>query len=84
MNLRTPFDVFISNFCTNWQTRKQYGKDYRFEYLCGLLITDHHILLDEGKIGGKHQANFIKGKGKSNHKERGWFNTPIQRHGCLD
>jgi hypothetical protein len=40
MNLRTPFDVFVSTFRTNWKARKEDGKDYTFEALCGLLITD--------------------------------------------
>jgi hypothetical protein len=46
------------------------GKDYIFDFLCGLLITYHHKLLDEGKLGGKHQAHFLKGKGKIYYKER--------------
>jgi hypothetical protein len=54
INLRTPFDVFISTFHTNWHTRKQDGKDYSFEVFCELLITDQHRLLEEGKLGGKH------------------------------
>jgi hypothetical protein len=41
-------------------------------------------LLEEGKLGGKHQAHLLKGKRKSNHRERGWFDTPTQRPGCLD
>jgi hypothetical protein len=71
MNLRTPFDMFISNFHTNWQEQKEDGKDYTFESFYGLLITDEHILLEECKIGGKHQVQFLKGKGKSNYRERG-------------
>jgi hypothetical protein len=55
-----------------------------FEYLCGLLITDQHRLLDEVNLVGKHQAHFLKEKGKLNHKERGWFDTPIQRPGCIE
>jgi hypothetical protein len=42
MNLRTPFNVFMSNFHTNWKAHKEDGKDYTFEALCGLLITDQH------------------------------------------
>jgi hypothetical protein len=56
MNLRTPFDMFILNFYTNWQEWKEDGKDCTFEDLCGLSIIDQHILLDEGNIGGKHQS----------------------------
>jgi hypothetical protein len=33
MNLRTPFDVFMSTFHTNWKEHKEYGKDYTFEFL---------------------------------------------------
>jgi hypothetical protein len=84
MNLRTPFDVFILTFYTNRKAHKEYGNDYMFEDLYGLLIIDQHNLLDEGKLGGKHQSHLLKGKGKSNHKERGQFDTPIQRPGCLD
>jgi hypothetical protein len=77
MNLRTPFNVFVSTFSTNWQAHKEDGKDYTFESFCGLLIIDQHRLLDEGNIGSKHKAHFLKGKGKVNHKERGQFDTPI-------
>jgi hypothetical protein len=31
INLRTPFDVSVSTFQTNWHTLKQDGKDYSFE-----------------------------------------------------
>ena len=31
MNLRTPFDVSVSNFHTNWKAHKEDGKDYTFE-----------------------------------------------------
>jgi hypothetical protein len=75
MNLRTPFDVFISTFRTNWYAHREDGKDYTFEYFCGLLITYQHKLLEEGKIGGKHHSHLLKGKGKLNHRERGWFDT---------
>jgi hypothetical protein len=71
MNLRTPFDMFVLTFHTNWQTYKEYGKDYTFEAFNDLLINSQHILLDEGKLGRKHEAHLIKGKGKSNHKQRG-------------
>jgi hypothetical protein len=47
------------------------------------LINDQHKFLDEGKLGGKHQDHFLKGKGKVNHKERGWFDTPIHRLNAL-
>jgi hypothetical protein len=55
-----------------------------FEYFCGLLITNQHVLLEEGNIGGKHQAHLLKGKGNLNHKERGQFDTPTHRPRCLD
>jgi hypothetical protein len=66
MNLRTPFELSISNFSTSLWERKEDGKDYTFEALCGLLITNQHILLDQGKLGGKRQARLLKGMGKSN------------------
>jgi len=84
MNLRTPFDLLISNFHTNWQVCKEDCKDYMFESFYVLLIIDQHKLLNEGKIIGKHQAYFLKGKGKSNHKERGMFDTSIERHGSIE
>jgi hypothetical protein len=40
MNLRTPYDMFVSTFHTIWKVHKEYFKDYTFEYLCGLLIID--------------------------------------------
>jgi hypothetical protein len=54
MNLRTPFNVFVSTFRTNWKECKEDSKDYTFEYFYGFLITDQHILLGEGNIDGKH------------------------------
>jgi hypothetical protein len=57
---------------------------YMFESLCGILITNQHKFLDEGKLGGIHQSHLLKGKGNSTHKERGWFDTPIQRPRSLD
>jgi hypothetical protein len=39
---------------TNWKARKEDGKDYTFEYLCGILINYQHRLLKEGNLGGKH------------------------------
>jgi hypothetical protein len=64
INLRTPFDVFVSTFRTNWHACKQDGKDYSFEFFCELLITDQHRFLEKGNLGGKHQAHLLKGKGK--------------------
>jgi hypothetical protein len=32
-------------------------------------------LLEEGKLGGKHQAHLLKGKGKMDHRDRVWFDT---------
>jgi hypothetical protein len=84
MNLRTPFDVLCSTFHTNCKTCKEDGKDYTFDTLCGLLINDQHRLLDEGKLGGKHQAHLLKGKGKMNYKERGCSDAPVHRQECLD
>jgi hypothetical protein len=75
MNLRTPFDVFVLTFHTNWKAHKKDGKDYTFEYFYGLLITDQHRLLEEGKIGGKHQAHFLKGKGKMDPRDRVRFDA---------
>jgi hypothetical protein len=62
MNLRTPYDVFFSSFCTNWWSCKGDNKNYSFDVLCDLLIRDQHKFLDEGKLGGKQQAHFLKGK----------------------
>jgi hypothetical protein len=62
MNLITPFDMFVSNFCTNWKSLKEDGKDYTFEDICGIFITDQHKILEQGKIVHKHQAHFLKGK----------------------
>jgi len=78
MNLRTPFDVFVSNFHTNWKEWKEDDKDYTCESFYGLLITSQHRLLDDGGIGGKHPNHLLKVKGKLNHKERGWFDNIIQ------
>jgi hypothetical protein len=75
MNLRTPFNMFILNFHTNWKAWKEDGKDYNFEYFFVLLIIDQHRLLAEGKLGGKYKAHFLKGKRNSNHRERGRFDT---------
>jgi hypothetical protein len=79
MNLRTPFDVFIFKFKTNWKECKEDGKDYTFDSFSRLLINDQHIFLNEGKLGEKHQAHLLKEKDKVNNKEIGKFNTPIQR-----
>jgi len=54
MNLRTPFNVCISNFRTNWEERKEHGKEYTFESSYGIFITNKHRFLGEGKLGGKH------------------------------
>ena len=64
MNLRTSYDVFYSSFLNNWRSWKDNGKDYTFGTFCDLLIKDQHKLLDEGKLGGKHQAHSLKGKVK--------------------
>jgi hypothetical protein len=70
MNLRTPFDVFVSTFFTKWKAWKEYGND-TFEYFYGILIIDQHKLLEEGKLGGKHQTHLLKGKGKGHVKSQG-------------
>jgi hypothetical protein len=70
MNLRTRFDVFVLTFHANWKTHKEDGNDYIFEAFCGLLITDKHKLLEEGKLGGKHQAHLLKGKRKMDPRDR--------------
>jgi hypothetical protein len=41
MNLSTPFDMFVSTFCTNWKAHKEDDKDYTFQALYGLLIIAH-------------------------------------------
>ena len=64
MNLRTPYDMFCSTFCTNWRSHKEDSKDYNFDVFYDLLIKDQQKLLDEGKLGSKHQAHFLKRKGK--------------------
>ena len=64
MNLRTPYDMFFLLFHTNWQSLKEDGQDYSFDVFYDLLIRDQHKLLDEGKLGGKQQAHFLKCKGK--------------------
>jgi hypothetical protein len=84
MNLRTPFDLFCSTLSTNWQAHKEDGKGYIFDTFCGLLINDQHRLLNEGEFASKHQAHFLKGKGKINYKERGHFDAPVHRQECLD
>jgi hypothetical protein len=70
MNLRTPFNMFVLTFCTNWKACKEDGNDYTFEAFYGLLIIDQHRLLEEGNIGGKHHANFLKGKGNMDPRDR--------------
>ena len=71
MNLRTPYDVFFLLFRTNWISCKEDGKDYSFGIFCDLLIRDQQNLLDEEKLGGKHHAHLLKGKGREIYKDRG-------------
>ena len=71
MNLRKPYDVLCSSFHTKWRSRKEDSKDYTFVFHCDLLIKDQQKLIDEGKLGGKHGAHFLKGKVKNNYKKRG-------------
>jgi hypothetical protein len=75
MNLRTPFDVFVSTFRTNWKARKEDGKDYIFEAFYGLLITNQHNLLEEGKFGGKHPTHLLKGNSKLDPRDRAQFHA---------
>ena len=70
MSLRTHYDLFCSLFHTNWWPREEDKKTYSFDSFCDLLIMDQHKLLDEGKLGGKQQAHFPKGKGKKIYKDR--------------
>ena len=70
MNLRTPYDVFFSSFCTNWQSHKLDDKDYSFDVVCDLLIRDKQKLIEEGNIVGKPQDHLMKGKGNKNYKDR--------------
>jgi hypothetical protein len=79
MNIRTPFDVFYSTFWTIWKEHQDDGKDFTFDTFCGLLIIDQNNLLDGAKFGRKHQAHFIKGKGKMNYKERGHSDALVCR-----
>jgi len=84
MKLRTPFNVFVSNFYTNCKAPKENGKDYTFEYFCGFFIIDHHIFLGEGKLGGKHQAYLRKGKGKMDPRNRERFDASTLKHAYHD
>ena len=80
VNLRTPFDMFVSTFHTNWKERKEDGNDYTFEYFYGILIIDHHRLFGEGKFGGKHQDHLLKGMDKMDPKDRAWLDEYTQQH----
>jgi hypothetical protein len=75
MNLRTSFDVFMLTFLTYWKSQKEDGRDYTFEAFYGIFITDKHRLLEQGKLGGKHQAHLLKVKSKMNYKNRLRFVT---------
>jgi hypothetical protein len=44
-----------------------------------ILITDQHILLGEGKLGGKYQAHLLKGKGKMDSMNRVQFDVFAQK-----
>jgi hypothetical protein len=74
MNPQTPYDVLCSLFHKNWKSRKEDGKDYSFDIFCDLLIRDQQKLLDEGKLGDKHQDHLFKGKGKNIYNDRGHVN----------
>jgi hypothetical protein len=84
VNLRTHLRVLFHILIQIGRACKEYGKDYTFDTFFGLLINDQHMLLDEGKLGGKHQDHLIKGKGKMNYKERGHFNAPIRIQECIE
>ena len=84
MNVRTPYDVFCSSFYTNWRSCKDNGQDYSFDVFCDLLIRDHQKLLDEGKLGGKQQDNFLNGKTKQISKDRGRVNGSSPQQECLN
>jgi hypothetical protein len=79
MNLRTPFDVFVSTSRTKYQACKEYGKDYTFEYFYGILIIDQHRQLEECNLGGKKQAQLLKGKSKMDPRDRVWFDASTQK-----
>lgn len=64
MNMRTPYDVFYSSFCTNWRPCKEDDKDYTFDVFFDLLIKDEEKFIDEGKLSGKHQSHFLNGNNK--------------------
>jgi hypothetical protein len=84
MNMRTPFDMFVSNFHTSWQAHREDNNDYTFEYLFCILIIDQHTFLREGDIGGKHQAHFLKGKGNMDFKNRVQSNASAQKYSYHD
>jgi len=79
MKLRTLFEVFALNLCTNSQEHKEYGKGNTFEYFYGLLIIDQHILLEEGKLGGRHKAHFIKGNSNMDPRDKARFDASTQK-----
>ena len=79
MNLRTPYDVFCSSFHTNRRSCKEDDKDYSFDVICDLLIRDKEKLHDEGNLGSKQQAHFLKGNGKHIYKDRGRIDDSIPR-----
>ena len=84
INLQTPYDVLYSSFCTNWQSRKEDGKDYFFDVFYDLFIRDQKMFLDEGNLGGKQQAHFLKGKGNKINKDRGRVDDYGPRQECLN
>jgi hypothetical protein len=43
------------------------------------LIIDQHIFLEEGKLGGKHQAQLLKGKGKMDSRNRVEIDASTQK-----
>jgi hypothetical protein len=61
--------VFVLTFCTKWHTHKKYGKEYS-DFFCEILVTNQHRFLEEGNLGGKHQAHLLKGMGKMNSRNR--------------
>ena len=63
MNLKTSCGMFYLEFHTSWAYIDEYGNDYTFGSLYGLLIWVHEKLIDQGRPENKKQAHLIKGKG---------------------
>ena len=70
---------YACHFAPIMRSQKEDGRDYSFEVFCDLLIRDQKKLLDEGKVGGKHWAHFLKGKYKYIYKDRICINVSSPR-----